>query len=500
MLNQILSQYFLNPLGLLALTGVLVVVILYLTRPKPEKKIMPSMKFFQEKEKNSKLRKAFRNLKSNIILLLNILIVSVASMALAGFYLEGPGADNTVIVYDRSASMHEAHAEAVSTVLSKASTENTVIMAGENVEVFEEVSRQTAAEIVRENPPSYSSGSMDSAVQRARGYKGNLLILSDLDVSQSTLDRYRELGAERGVQQMEYSTENQLGFVDVNKESVEIRNYGSNRIATVLSVNSGTKDVELDPGETSKVELDLKQGKNRLKLPNDGFNLDNKAYIYVPGEEKIEVEYHGPENQYINTALEEIRTVEASNNGDIIILNEFNEELYSDDRPKVLMQGSADHWATVSNNEQVKLDPPYSLGFESKVYETSVNGTSWSSPEKALFNQDNSIYYNIEDSKINTEFVYPVLWKDMLHSLKEPVTFESSNKDVSTSKYDEPGFNGSKAVNYFNKDESNIEPNQIETGLTESTIKQNQSQIISLILLLILSVETLMILERGIYE
>lgn len=499
-IEQFLTQYFLNPVGLLGLLGLIAVIVLYLTRPKPERKVMPSMQFFQQKERDSKLRKAFRMLKTNSILILNLLIVLIASLALAGFYLEGSGSGETVIIYDVSASMHEEHAEAVSTVLSEASTQNTVIVAGETLEVFEDVNRQSAADIVRDNPPGYTGSDMAAAVQRAKSYEGDILVLSDLDVGESTLEEFRELGADRGLKQMDYSTENDLGFVDVGEEYVEVRNYRSNSFSTFLSVNSETREFEIGPEETKRIEIDLGQGENKVELPNDGFSPDNEAFVYLPGDEKIEVQYQGPENQYISTALNEINTVEKSSSGDVLILNEENSQLYEDDRPMVLMQGSSTHWANSSTTEEVELGSPYNLGFESKVYDLNETGDSWSDPENALLAKENVFYYNIEDSEIRNEFVYPVLWKNMIHELKEPENFDSSNERIMFSEHERPGFYGQKAVNYLNEEESRINANSLDGELTQSTVRQNQSQILALLLLLLISMETVLILERGVYQ
>lgn len=499
-IEQFLTQYFLNPLGLLGLLGLIGIVVLYLTRPKPERKVMPSMQFFQEKEKKSKLRKAFSMLKTNSILILNLLVVLMASLALAGFYLEGSGSSETVIVYDTSASMHEEHAEAVSTVLSEASTQNTVIVAGEALEVFEEVNRQSAADIIRDNPPGYTGSDMAAAAQRARSYDGSILLLSDLDVGESTLEEYRALGNSRGLKQIDYSTENDLGFVDVGEGYVEVKNYRSTRFSTFLSVNSESQEFEIGPEETKRIEVNLKQGENRVELPNDGFSPDNEVFIYVPEDEKIGVEYHGSENRFVHTALNEISTVEKSGDGEVLILNEKNAALYSDERPKVLMQGSSAHWANNSKNSQVELGSPFNLRFESKLYDVGQTGSSWSEPENALFAEDNKFYYNIEDSKIRNEFIYPVLWKNMVHELKEPKNFDSSNERIIFSSHDSPGFYESKAVNYLNEEESNINANSLDEEHTQSALQQNQSQILALLLLLLISMETVLILERGTYQ
>lgn len=499
-IQQILSSYLLNPLGLLALLGIIPIIILYLTRPEPEKKVMPSMQFFQQKERQSKLQKALKMLKTNLILLINILVIGFIALGLAGLYLEGAGSEETVIIYDTSASMQEEHAEAVSTVLSRASTDNTVIVAGESIEVFEGLNRQAAADIVRDNEPGYYRADMAAAVQQARSYDGSVLLLSNLDVDSSTIDQYRDLGADRGLEQIDYTTENRWGFVDVGQNYVEIRNYKNSNFGLSLSVNSESQELGLEPRETKRVEIELEEGENILELPNDGFTPDNTVYIYNPEDQAVEVEYHGVENRFIDTALDVIETVEKSEEGEVVILNEENSQIYNSDKPKILMQGSATHWGEDSSREQVKLEPPYNIGFKSEVYGLNNSISDYSMPENALFAEGNVVYYNIDDDEINTEFVYPVLWKDIIHELQEPVNFESSNENIRFSDQEEPGFYEGLAVNYLDQEQSETGYNRIDGEITSSRSVQSQAQIISLLLLILLASETLLILQKEVYQ
>lgn len=497
-IEQILSSYLLNPIGLLALAGIIPIIIFYLTRPEPEKKVIPSMQFFQEKEEQTQLQKALNMIKSNIILILNILAITLFALGLAGLYAEGTGTDQTVIIYDASASMHEEHAEAVSTVLSKASTENTLIIAGENIETYEGLNRQAAADLIRDNPPGYTDSDMRAALQQAQAYEGSILLLSNLDESESVLNQYADLGSERGIEQIDYSTENRWGFTGVGNSYVEIMNYRENAVRTTLSINSENQEIELEPGENKRVEVEFEEGENTLELPNDGFSPDNQVYVYMPGDEKVEVEYHGPENQYLETALEEIETVEKSDNGDVIILNTEDEDLYESERPKILMQGSSSHWSSSRTEQSVELDSPFSTQFESVVYSIESVEPSYSTPEEALFRDEATFYFNIDDQRVRTDFVYPVIWKNMIHGLEEPEDFESVNQDIRFSEQSTPGFHDGKAVNYLK--ESDISFNQIDEEITVSGIPVNQSQIIALLLIILLSAETLVMLQKGVYQ
>ena len=96
-IQPLLQQYVLNPVGLIAISSIIPVIIFYLTRPEPERKVMPSMEFFKEDERRSKLRNALKKLQNNILLLINILTIILLSLGIAGLYLQEQGEERTVI-------------------------------------------------------------------------------------------------------------------------------------------------------------------------------------------------------------------------------------------------------------------------------------------------------------------------------------------------------------------------------------------------------------------
>ena len=499
-IQSLLQQYVLNPVGLIAISGIIPIIIFYLRRPEPERKVMPSMEFFQEDERRSKLRNALKKLQNNILLLINILAIMLLALGIAGLYLQEQGEERTVIVYDKSVSMQEEHAEAVSTVLSEASTDNTVIVAGEEPQVFNNLNRQAAADIIREQEPIYQQADMASALQQARLHEGSILLLSNLGVSDSLVNSYSDLGAERGLHQMDYSTENELGIIDAGEDYIEVRNYRDRKTTFNLDINSEAREISLRPEETSRINTSFDQGRNTVELPRDGLSADNQAYVYVPESEKVSVEYVGPRNRYLSTALETISTVEETSNGELLILNEETNS-FNSEKPKILMQGSSDQWNIDSSSEkEFKLESPYNIRGESEILdiEPSNSSESFSNPENALFKEENRFYYNIEDEELRDSFVYPVIWKDMIHALESPTNFENSNLQVENSNFSSPGFYGEKGVNYFG--DPNTEYNQIETESMSSMIRENQASAIAILLLIILSSETLILLNRGVYR
>ena len=498
--TSFLQGFFLNPLGLLALFALIPLLIFYLTRPEPERKVMPSMEFFSEDQEDSMLQNAIKKLSSNLILLINIFALILMTAAVAGLYFEGSGQEKSVVVYDRSASMYEEHAEAVSTVQSYSASEVTLVEVADTVEVHEGFNRQDTVDFIRDNPPKYFDGDLGAALQEAQQYEGEIVLLSNLDESESVVDDYRSLGVDRGLNQISYSTDNSWGFTSIGEDYVEIRNYGESSVSTRLSVNDVSQDIELEAQSTNRINVNLSSGENRLELPNDGFSPDNKAYIYVPEDEKLGLEYHGPENSYLDTALDLIEGVEKTeNDGEVVILNVENEDLYNDDRPKILMQGASNLWEIDSSEETVEFEVVDSR-IESEVFDLNSSETSFASPSKALFVEEDTVYYNFEDDKIRRNIAYPVLWKNIIEAVSEPPNFENSNTDIRFSEFDEPGFYGNQAVNFLDSHQAQTNYNSIEQDIESSRNQISQASVIALLALLLLTGETLILLKKGVYQ
>ena len=99
---------FQRPFGLWALIAVAVFIILYLRRPKPQDKVIPSLMFIIQDNKRSKQYSFFQKLMTNLLFLLQFFsIFGLAVVAAAPFVKlkYDVTLENTVIILDVSASM-----------------------------------------------------------------------------------------------------------------------------------------------------------------------------------------------------------------------------------------------------------------------------------------------------------------------------------------------------------------------------------------------------------
>src|SRR3989338_11336279 len=129
---------FNRPIGLLALIAVAVFIILYLRRPKPQDKVIPSLMFIMKDDKKSTQYAFFQKLMSNLLFLMQLLSILGLALVAAAPYAKlkyDVTLENTVIILDVSASMQAKEKgatrfeEALGKAKSSLSGSNSIIMA-----------------------------------------------------------------------------------------------------------------------------------------------------------------------------------------------------------------------------------------------------------------------------------------------------------------------------------------------------------------------------------
>src|SRR3989344_3239529 len=99
---------FTNTIGLLALLSLIPFIILYLRRPKPQDRIIPSLMFLIREKKMSKRYSFLRRFLVNLLFLIQLLILTGLAFTVAMPFIKLPydvSLENTVIALDASASM-----------------------------------------------------------------------------------------------------------------------------------------------------------------------------------------------------------------------------------------------------------------------------------------------------------------------------------------------------------------------------------------------------------
>ncbi|MBI2653796.1 BatA domain-containing protein [Candidatus Woesearchaeota archaeon] len=330
---------FQRPIGLWALIGVIIFIILYLRRPKPQDKIIPSLMFIMQDNKRSKQYAFFQKLMTNLLFLLQLLsILGLALVAAAPYATLNYDVtlENTVVILDVSASMQAKEKgvsrfdKAVEMAKKVLSGRNSIIMA-ENVPLIalENEDTDVALDVLSKIKPRATTTNLGDALLLAKDILGDkpgrIIVFSDflategpdIEVVKATLlseDKIAEFvdvsnnAKNVGVIKLEVAKYNTKVYVkNFNNEPVQrtIRISKDSKVITQTSVRIASNSIENfifdTPFGISKVELE----------PKDDLEVDDVAYIATPPKVKNSVLLITNEkNSNLEHALEAAKDIE----------------------------------------------------------------------------------------------------------------------------------------------------------------------------------------------
>lgn len=515
--NSMLSNYFLEPAGFLALAALIPLIIFYLVKPKPDEKMMPSIRFFMQDRKEGKVKQAISRIVQNLMLIFHILFVAAIAAAIANPYIQAPvTADKSVTVIDNSASMQSNLEEAKSFAVENLGEQNTIIVVNDEVNVaLREAGKGEARRYIQNLEIQDTGTDLASAVQRARNFEGQLVLATDRDHTADSRDAnsmIEDISASRDVKTMETNSENSGGVVGLNAEQqwIEIKNYRDSSQNIPVNLDGTAENIEVGPGEVRQVSLDLNSGRNTVTLPEDAMSADNKAYFSIPRSDRFKTALISESrNRYLYKAFELINStspeyystpVDSFPEADVYVIggsgNLLSQTVSSVENRveegatavvfanEALEEGQFDSLPVEnigdSGSQSVEFNDPRKVNIgDTTVFDAEVTGNSLSDPKEALvhrsYGEGDVIFYNIDDKDFRTDFLYPVFWKDLVQEYSEVETAETLNVQTgqvaggsnSAKKIQETGFHNisgnTYAANLVNEDESSPAAQQTAT-------------------------------------
>jgi hypothetical protein len=474
-LNPILSNYFLNPAGLIALSALIPVIIFYLVKKDPEREIMPSFMFFQDKSDSESTSQALKTIARNLILIFHILAITVFALAFADPYLESGGQpENAVLVLDRSGSMEDLQ-NAKDFLLDNTGEENSVIFVEDGSRVVAEgVSASRAETIIRKAKHAQTETDIVSGLEKVRRFEGSVFIASDLDQTvdsqdpESVIESLRS--SDREVKLLETSRRNRHGIVELdvseNQTQVDVKNFEQNEKTVEVSSNNQTEEVSIEGKSVETVSFDSSEGRNTVELEEDDFTTDDTAYYYIPEDREIEIAFiSDQENRYIAKVFELIDftsltyyqpPVEDEINADIYIVGESNgilsqtvRNIESDvkDGSNLVLFGKngfsdldlqdlpvEDNGENVNRTVNIRNPVETSLG-EMEIRDIEQNsGERYTPGSNALvrseYGEGEFLLYNIEDNEFRNNFLYPVFWKEISMEMTDKPSINEANRET----------------------------------------------------------------------
>lgn len=346
-----------------------------------------------------------------------------------------------------------------------------------------------------------------------------------------------DISASRDVKTVATASENSWGIVGLNAEQqwIEIKNYRDNSQNIPVELEDMAENIEIGPREVRQVSLDLEPGENTVRLPEDKMSADNKAYFYVPRNNRFETALISENrNRYLYKAFELINStspeyystpVDSFPEADVYILGgseNLLSQTVSSVENRVEEEGATavvfanegleeDHFDSLpvknigeAESQDVEFNEPRKVNVgETSVFDAEVTGNSLSDPREALvhreYGEGDVIFYNIEDSDFRTDFLYPIFWKDLVQEYSEVETAEALNVQTgqvvgvreSAKKIEETGFHNisgnTYAANLVNEDESSPAPKRPATQSEGQSTAPRSIQNLSALAVLLLA-------------
>ncbi|MBI4451883.1 BatA domain-containing protein [Candidatus Woesearchaeota archaeon] len=304
------SLPFARPIGLLALIGAAIFIILYLRRPKPQDKVIPSLMFIMQEKKRSTQYSFFQKLLTNLLFLLQLLsIIGLGLVAAAPFAKLNYDItlENTVIILDVSASMQAKEKgisrfdRALEEAKKALSGRNSIIMA-ENIPLIalENENGEIALDVLSKIKPRATTTNLGDALLLAKDILGDkpgrIVVLSDFLSTE---------GPDIGVVRAALSSEDKLvEFIDMSNTAknvgiiklevskyttkIYIKNFNKEpaqrniKIAKDNKIITQTK-VTIAPNSIENFIFDTPAGTSRVELePKDDMEVDDTAHIATP--------------------------------------------------------------------------------------------------------------------------------------------------------------------------------------------------------------------------
>ncbi len=356
------ADVFLRPLGLAALASIVPLVILYFLRPEPARVDLPTMRFLFDEESDEERSSVFKALQRDWLLLLQLLVLILVALALASPYVavaEERVIDERVIVVDGSASMaaesggQTRFARAIDGAKDVVTGTTSIVVSGASPSVALRRGPGPAARRTLDSlAVSHAGGDLADAISRATAIAGegaSIVVISDfVDESewQAALATARARGYRVDVRPVGGRVDN-VGIVDVSYATgtvtATVENFGRQRVTRSVSLGSESSQVQLDPGDTTTVQLSIPAGGGELRLgQGDAFPVDDRVPIAAPSDTSIDLLLlTNDENRFLTTALSLIDDVSLTvRRPPVTVTRDYDVILFSNVEPSKVLPGN----------------------------------------------------------------------------------------------------------------------------------------------------------------
>ncbi|SEH05172.1 vWA domain-containing protein [Candidatus Venteria ishoeyi] len=297
-------------IGKYALIALFLFIIIYLIKPKPSERVIPSLMFLISKKKkgkfNSFLRKFLRD-PLFIVQLILLLFLCFAAIEPLITYDHDVTTENTVLVLDVSVSMQagDRYEEMIKIANSKLQGKISAVIVKKYPTVFfENENPKKAKDLLKILNPGVSTTNLLEGIKKAdelmNNKTGKIIVISDFidtENSHDDLIQYKNYleGKGRSIEfKVLKSLNNNVGFTDYelsnNKLKLSIRNYNSEAKKVTIKFGEQEKEIEIQANSVEIESVNLEKGLSTISIKEkDDFELDNKFFINIPTNKNMKV-------------------------------------------------------------------------------------------------------------------------------------------------------------------------------------------------------------------
>lgn len=367
------SGLFLEPIWLYALFLLIPFVLLYLIKPKPKHKVLPSLMFLFKDLGRDKKVNFFRKLIRDLLFLLQLLILLFILVSIAKPYINVARESlfkNTVLVLDASASMNADYngktrfEEATKLAKKNLGAINTFILAKKTPEVV--LIDESSGEIkdyLNKLEPTDTTTNLYDAISTAGGYAksdSRIVVISDfIDTETETnLDTAKRTLEAQGIKVdfiRIFEPVNNVGVVDMDidekKTSAVIKNYNQEGIDVKVKVNSLEESLSIPAESQELFTFSTPSGASKLELEiqgiKDGFEKDNTAFISAPSDVTRKVllitNNPNPEKTFLFNAFDVMKNtvIEVTAPPKVPSLGGYDIFIFKDIDPNLILPGTS---------------------------------------------------------------------------------------------------------------------------------------------------------------
>ena len=358
----------LTPLGLAALLAAIPLVLLYLIRPDPVRKRLPTLRFLGDQRRQDSSNPLLEQLQRNLLLLIQLVAILLFAVSLATPYTNVPErttVEETVLVVDGSASMATKtgtgagggtrFARAVSAAEEAVTSTTSVVFAGASTRVvLQQGPPDRARAALSDLRPTDTGGDLQGAIETAAAIAGEnarVVVLSDFadEGWADAVQRARAQGLSVDLRQFAGGGADNVGIVERSfsgdEVTVTVKNFGNSSAERTLRFGNQSTSVSLAPGDVTTAAFTVPAGGGTVELaPGDSFPTDDAAYVAAPSDATIDtLLLTNDRNRYLTAALTSIDEVELTVESPPTSVDAtYDVVIYSNVDPDSLLQGNVE--------------------------------------------------------------------------------------------------------------------------------------------------------------